>query len=368
MKLLIDDEVFFRQRFGGVSRIFAMLIHHLQHQKNIDLTFRCGYTENEYLLQYYPQLNHFLKNKEFPLKGKLTRFLYGNYSHYKTNQLLQTQSFDLFHPSFYADYYLPHLNHTKLVFTVHDLIHEKTQGNRHYQKMAQMKAANIKKAAALIAVSEHTKKDLLACYPMVDPQKIHVIPLAQSLPAKSVSFHHLPEKFIMYTGERGGYKNFISLLHAFAKIYTNMPDLHLVCCGGRAFQSHEVHQIRELNVSQNVHQFNLTDAQLRYCYEQAQCFVFPSTYEGFGIPMLEAFDAGTPVIAHQGTSLPEVGGEAAVYCNATDSALLADTILNVLNNLSIKNQLVERGKQRAKEFSWEKHFAQTIEVYQGLMQ
>lgn len=365
MRILIDDEIFFRQRFGGVSRLFANLIAGIPQQSNHHLTFNCGYTENEYLLQLKPNTPSFLKPYHFPLKGKLIRGIYGRISHAKTSHVLSNGAIDVFHPSFYANYYLNILQKSKvpLVFTVHDLIHEQTTGNAHYAQMAAIKAQNIKAAKKIIVVSAHTKKDLLLHYPFVSSSQVQVIPLAQSLPSVGIKPQQLPGNYILHTGERGGYKNFVSLLKAFALISKTNPDLFLFCAGSFPFNQTEKQLAEKLGVANKMVQAKLTDNELRYAYQHAQVFVFPSTYEGFGIPMLEAFDAGVPVIANQATSLPEVGGNAALYVNATNEQQLAEAILHVINNAHIGGELVKKGFERVQQFNWQNHIKQTLQVY-----
>lgn len=366
MRVLFDDEVFFRQRYGGVSRIFAKLIEGIEQSREHQLLFDCNYSENEYLLQLKPNTNSFLKPYQFPLKGKLIRGIYGWYSHQKTINTISKQKVDVFHPTFYANYYLQALNKANLpmVFTVHDLIHEQTPNNAHYAQMAKMKEENLKIAKQIIVVSEHTKKDLLRIYPFVNPELIHVIHLAQSLPQQGKKPNFLPEHYILFTGERGGYKNFVSLLHAFANISKSNPDLQLYCAGSAPFSDEELSLANRLNIKSKLHHARLSDEELRYVYQHAKLFVFPSTYEGFGIPMLEAFNAGTPVIANNATSLPEVGGDAAYYTDATNVNELSKAILDVLTNQNLRQQLIEKGFKREQQFTWQNHINHTLQVYQ----
>lgn len=368
MKVLYDDEIFFRQRFGGVSRVFATLIEGVAHHPSHEVVFTCSYSENEYLLNLYPNTPSFLRSYQFPLKGKLIRGIYGRYSHYRLNKLLAQNKVDIFHPTFYADYYLNDLGKTPLVFTVHDLIHEKTKGNAHYAEMAAIKAKNIARAKEIIVVSSHTKKDLLELYPFVKEEHVHVIPLSQSLPKEATKPDDLPSEYILFTGERGGYKNFKSLLQAFAKISAAFPNLHLFCAGSSAFHTDELALAQQLNIADKIKQARLSESELRYTYQHAAAFVYPSTYEGFGIPLLEAFDSGTPVIANNATSLPEVAGDAALLVDALSVDELSLAIKRVLTDTTLRNNLIQKGKNRAAEFSWEKHVSQTISVYEKALQ
>ncbi len=366
MRILFDDEVFFRQRFGGVSRIFAKLIEGIEQNPEHQLLFDCNYSENEYLLQLKPNTSSFLKPYQFPLKGKLIRGIYGKYSHQKTINTICKNKADVFHPTFYADYYLQALTKANLplVFTVHDLIHEQTSNNSHYAQMAKMKEENLKVASQIIVVSEHTKKDLLRIYPFVNPQSIHVIHLAQSLPQQGKKPNHLPDNYILFTGERSGYKNFVSLLRAFANISKTNPELHLYCAGSAPLNSEELHLAKQLNIQNKLHHARLSDEELKYVYQKAKLFVFPSTYEGFGIPILESFNAGTPVVANNATSLPEVGGDAAYYVDASNVNKLAQAISDVLIDENLRKQLIEKGLKRDQQFTWQNHINKTLQVYQ----
>lgn len=365
MQILFDDEIFFRQRFGGVSRIFTKLIAGIEQLPEHQLLFNCTYSENEYLLQLKPTISSFLKPYHFPLKGKLIRGIYGNYSHQKTIKVLKQNKADIFHPTFYADYYLPVLKKstTKLVFTVHDLIHEQTLSNPHYAEMAIMKAKNIQQAAQIIVVSQYTKNDLLRIYPNVNPDIVNIIPLAQSLPQQGIKPTNLPDNYILFTGERGGYKNFNRLLQSFALVAKSNPTMHLYCAGSSSLSTEELALAESLNVKHLIHQAKLSDTELRYVYQHAKLFVFPSTYEGFGIPMLEAFNAGVAVIAHNATSLPEVGADAALFVDATNINILADAINELLNNENLRLSLIEKGKKREQQFTWQKHIQSTLAVY-----
>jgi glycosyltransferase involved in cell wall biosynthesis len=365
MNILYDDEIFFRQRFGGVSRIFSELIKYIETTTTHRLHFHSGYSENEYLLGIRNNTPSFLRHYNFPLKGKLIRGVYGNYSHSRINRILKSNSMDVFHPTFYSDYYLNSLKQsgTRLVFTVHDLIHEQTVDNTHYANIAKAKARNLKVADQVITVSENTKRDLLRIYPFLDEKKINVIHLAQSLPEHGVRPKNFPERYILFTGERGGYKNFDTLLQSFVSIQKKYPDLTLFCAGSSSFNLSEQQQINSLGLSEHVVQHRLTDEELSYAYQHAEVFVFPSLYEGFGIPVLEAFYAGTPAVISNKASLPEVGGDAALYMDASSHVSMTDAILLTLEDASLRKQLVNKGKARITQFSWEQHAKKTLEVY-----
>lgn len=369
LHLLIDDEIFIYQRFGGVSRIFAELLKRLKTESGLQIHFRSTYSENEYLQAVFPSVYPpFLKNYSFPLKGKIMRGLLMLINHSHIKKQLQSGKVDVFHPSFYEDYYIPELKRSgvKLVFTVHDLIHEKFPASDSDKRMAQKKAANIGCASKIIVVSEHTKKDLLEFYPAVNPEIITVNYLSHSLPLRSEPISFLPQKYILFVGERAGYKNFNQLLRVFAKLVSQEPDLSLFCAGSRPFSAKEQQLMKELNIESRVTQKALSEFQLKFAYENALFFVFPSLYEGFGIPVLEAFASNTPVLISNKSSLPEVAGEAALVFNPEDEHDFFEKMKFLVNDLDLRENLKRLGSKRVESFSWEKHYSKTLGVYQSL--
>lgn len=371
MRILIDDEAFIVQRFGGVSRIFAELIRYFKTTPDVKLEFFNFYTENEYLLQLKVTKHpSYFREYHFPLKAKTVRAISRFFSHPFTLKAIRDGRVDLFHPSYYADYYLPAIRkqqNIKLVFTVHDLIHELMPEAIGNNRLADMKRKNIERADHIITVSESTKKDLLKQYPFVDTNNVSVIPLAQSLPDKSVTVQGLPEKYILFVGERRGYKNFSLFLKAYARFCEINPDVHLVCTGSLSFSDGEKKQMEELQLTTQIIHRRCNDGELRYIYEQALLFVFPSLYEGFGIPVLEAFACKTPLLLSNTSSLPEVAGEAALYFDPTDENDLLQKMVQLSTDETLRKKLIEKGSERLKEFTWDKHIQSTLSVYRNLI-
>lgn len=367
MKLLFDDEIFIYQRFGGVSRIFSELINNLENDQEIQLLFNCFYSENEYLSKINKvNTSPLFKDLHFPLKGKIQRSILKQISHPRINQIIRENKTDLFHPSFYSNYYIPELVNNKnigFIFTVHDLIHEKFPYSSDFKKIAEYKSQNIHRANQIVVVSENTKNNLLEFYPTVSPDKITVNYLSHSIPIDSETVSGIDEKYILHVGERHGYKNAETLFKAFEIFHAKNPEFQLICTGNRTFTHDEKVLMKNLGILNNVKQIAVNEYQLKFLYENAFAFVFPSKYEGFGIPVLEAMHCGTPAILSSSSSLPEIGSNAALYFDPSNPIELSDILDELCKHPSLRNELIQKGKERVKLFSWNNHINTMKMIY-----
>jgi glycosyltransferase involved in cell wall biosynthesis len=223
---------------------------------------------------------------------------------------------------------------------------------------------SVEKASAVFAVSEHTKNDIVR-YTGCNPEKIVVIYEAADEAYRVISDvsvlnsvrkkYNLPEKFILYTGSLSPRKNVLTLLYAFNCIRNRIPH-HLVLTGSRTWRHAPVHQtIEELNLSERVKKLGYVDpGDMPALYNLADAHVYPSLYEGFGLPVLEAMQCGCPVIASNATSIPEVADEAALLVEPMDRISMAEAIYNVLTDNHLRQKLIEAGFARARQFSWRK--------------
>ena len=175
------------------------------------------------------------------------------------------------------------------------------------------------RADKIIAISETTKRDLLT-YLEVDESKVEVIyhGIDIKTPLKLEKVKDLPSSYLFFVGDRSGYKNFYLMLNAFAALSKKHPDLHLVLSGGGNLVGAEIEIITRLKLQDSVHHYNVTDEQLNYLYSHALLFVYPSLYEGFGLPLLEAMNMECPVICSDIGSFSEIVNDAAIYFDPTD--------------------------------------------------
>jgi glycosyltransferase involved in cell wall biosynthesis len=172
---------------------------------------------------------------------------------------------------------------------------------------------------------------------------------------------------VLFVGQRGDYKNYSSFLTAMAPLLRDDARLRVVCAGGRAFGAEEVQRARQLGVGERVvHVPGPDDAALAALYRHARAFVFPSRYEGFGLPVLEAFAFGCPAVLARSSSLPEIGGDAARYFDPASEGAMRDAIDGVLRDESARAALIEAGRRRAREFSWARTARETWAYYAEL--
>ena len=282
---------------------------------------------------------------------------------------------DVFHATFVPPLICP----TKLVYTVHDiacLIHPEYFPPLVRYRLSKLISMGVKKAVKIIAVSEATKRDIVNTFG-IDENRISVIyegvnssfrPIQdQKLIKQILQKYRINSNYILYVGRFHVRKNLIRLIQAFdivRKETNSIPNLVLV--GREHYYSTQVFQeIKRLNLKKYVIcPGHVNDGDLPLLYNGAMLFVYPSLFEGFGLPPLEAMACGIPVISSNCTSLPEILGDAAVLVNPYDINEIADKMYQLISDESLRKVLIERGFSRIKMFSWEKTATETLKIYE----
>ncbi len=219
------------------------------------------------------------------------------------------------------------------------------------------KRESVREASLVFAISETTKSDLIRLLEC-DPQKIRVLPLGVNPPAEETERRAAERAtpgerpFVLYVGLRGGYKNFSAVLGALC--VPALRGLDLVCFGGPPFTPAELAMIEQHGLTGRVRRVVGDDDLLGAHYRTTACFVYPSCYEGFGLPPLEAMIRGCPVVASNGGSIPEVLGDAAALIDPDDIDGFAAAIDRVLTDDDLRRERILAGYQRASMFSWAK--------------
>jgi glycosyltransferase involved in cell wall biosynthesis len=289
---------------------------------------------------------------------------------------LWTGKIRLFHAT---DFSLPPtLPGTRTVLTIHDLSfehfpHDTMPGMLGYLKSVVPRSA--RRADVVIAVSEATRQDIIACYGIA-PEKVRVVPHGVSLrftpSSEPISDelrakYYLPdEPFILSVGTLQPRKNHLRLAKALALMRHPAP---LVIVGGRGWAYDEVKEVVEkLSLVKRVIFAGFADDDdLPALYRSATVLAYPALFEGFGMPVLEAMACGTPVVTSNASSLPEAAGDAALLVDPLDEGAIAAALDRLLEEPALRSELVRKGLARAAEFTWDRAARQTFEIYEALL-
>ena len=359
-KIFFDHQKFTTQRYGGISRYFANIINAIK-----------LIPEYDYLLGIVCSQNHYIKS-DFKIPEKLESVLSNPKYASKINSLyckhiLKQNNFDIFHPTYYDTYFIGKTP-KPVVITIHDMTYERFP-EYFWAKdpLTRQKRLNVERADKIIAISETTKKDLIN-FLHVPPEKVEVVYHGFDLNAeyKASPVAGLPESYLLFVGDRSGYKNFYLFINAFKELRLTQPRLKLILTGGGQLDVAEIECLARLNLTASVKHINATDEELTYLYQKAVAFVYPSLHEGFGLPILEAFNAGCPMILSDTECFREIAGDAATYFSAYSFDDLLSTLRKVIEDPGLRDRLVKAGKNRLLDFSLKKSLKETFEIYKGL--
>lgn len=357
MNVIFDNIIFSLQRSGGVSKVWYELLK----RAAIDTSFSKLYLE-------YSHQNIFRQHLELPIAETVYPSQRPFIERYLTPQIRTPFPTTIFHSSYFR--ILPQKG-VQNITTIHDFTYNYFRsGLPKFVHLWQERYA-INHSAGIICVSENTKKDLLAFYPHIDENKIAVVyngvdECFRQLPNTEELKKFVPFEsgsYVLYVGNRQvAYKNFAVAVNTAKNVV-----VLLVIVGTKLTEKEE----QFLNATLGKHHFAVVpDASvktLNLLYNGALCLLYPSLYEGFGIPVLEAQRAGCPVVCFNVASLPEVAGDGALIVEYKNSKRDADAIAEIVSDL--KNgrvnidDLRQRGKTNARRFSWDKTYQQTLEFY-----
>ena len=345
VRLVMDEQIFAIQPVGGISRMFAELAQ----------VFSSGATPDLTLLPFNrPIVNHYVLNRP-----ELARALGAKKAASPVSALAQylvrgpvSSDADIVHNTFYLPRGLGHLGHARRVITIHDMVPELLPHTRRRLDWMTLKQRYVEAANFITCVSEATKQDLIKVYgpPRAPIEVVHhgVDPRFQPDVPRA---DFLPDRYVLFVGHRHQYKDADVLFRAFALI-ANSHDVELLCVGGNGLTHEETSMLTELGIRERVSQRFLNDDVMPSAYAHADLFVFPSHFEGFGLPALEAMACGTPTLLARATSLPEVGSDAAEYFEPGDARDLACRMDEILSDDDARADLKRAGLARSSKFTW----------------
>lgn len=388
---ILYDELGFFEPHGGVSRLFTEVMRNLPQGFEWRLSPVC--TGNAYLQEppfclpsAKESVHDFIRNTlhghSFPgvshvykMLGRIfpERFPSGELANARSRvKLLRAGDFDVFHtttPHPMFNSWSSAVGKKPIVTTVVDLIPE-ILGNsrrvRHFRKQLLQKSDHI------IAITECTKRDLMRLYD-VNEEKISVVYLGYNMPLEGNQHESIDlevrwglktRQFLLFVGKRGGYKNFTWMVQSLAPL---LKDGLKLFCTGSPFSAQEKTLLSRLGVEGQVVQSFVSDLEMRALFGNALAFIHPSIYEGFGIPILDAFAAGCPAVLANASCFPEVAGGAALYFDPHEEGTFRAQIEKLSRSIDLRDALVGKGYDRVREFSWRKCAQETADVYARLV-
>lgn len=340
MKIILDNIIFSLQKSGGISAYWFELLSRFINDNNFEIEF-------------LEDKNYNIFRNRLPIEVKHLKF-------YKSNHLSRifpvkiNDTNKIFHSSYYR--YTKNKN-VKVITTVHDFIQEKIN-NSTLNLNSIMKRRAILNSDAIITISNNTKNDLMYYYPQIDPNKIHVIYNGVSDCYYPITNNNELLNNVLFVGSRVDYKKFDLAVDVISK-FSNL-NFTIV---GNALSDYE---LKLLNNKLSSNRWNLvlnpTNTELNTLYNQSVLLLYPSSYEGFGIPIIEAMKAGCPVVALNGSSIPEVAGNAALL---VDESTIDEYYWGIQEILKNRDYYVKLGFLNATRFSWDKTYLETIKLYKN---
>ena len=346
--ITLDCIIFGLQRFGGISNYWANLLGHISVDPALagSLILPKNITYRDFDAVWLHRMQ--VLRESFDVR-------IGRY-------LPAPTIFDggVFHTSYYR---LPRQRVEKYVVSVYDFTYERYRTGLPRFVHTKQKLASIQRADAVLCISESTRRDVIDFCPEVDPTRLHVIHLGVDRNVfyqESAAYSISNEETVLFVGQRSGYKRFDLAVEAVRQ----SPRLSLGVVGPPITIAERT--LLQTRLKDRWHEFGpVSTGELRRLYSSVYAFIFPSDYEGFGLPILEAMACGCPVVAAARSSLPEVGGAAAFYAENQTGASYASA-LNALDSVALRQSAVSRGVARAAEFDWLKSFQSTKTVYLSL--
>ncbi|WP_220797582.1 glycosyltransferase family 4 protein, partial [Paraclostridium bifermentans] len=271
----------------------------------------------------------------------------------------------IFHSSYYR---IANQRNVINIVTVHDFTYEYFISGLAKKIHVLQKKNAIKKSDGIICVSENTKEDLIKFYPYIDENKIKVIYNGVSDDFYNIedsenknNNRYSQQKFIMFVGDRSGYKNFDVAI----KVVENMENYKLMIIGGKELSQYEIRLLKNSIGDRYEHLKGISNEELNILYNSAFCLLYPSSYEGFGIPVIEAMKSGCPVVAMKCSSIPEVAGNAGVLVENKNYDEFIEAVKK-LENQPFRGNIIKAGFKQAQKFSWEKTYKDTVEFYKEI--
>lgn len=364
--VVFDHQTFVAQEFGGISRYFCELASRVHGLDGFQAKVVAPLHLNAYLPDCVVPQAAVRLNGKFRGRGRLCKAV----NAVLAPSLTRMSRPSLIHRTYYDPQ--PRMGDVPVVLSVFDMIHELFPENFAADNaVIRSKRSSVIAADHLICISQCTANDLVRLFD-VPRSKISVIYLsysdvfAQPAPQGEPSPHDRP--YLLYVGQRDGYKNFDTALRAYASSRPLRAAFDLVVFGGPSLSAEEHALIASLSLRPgSVVRIGGSDRDLARAYRQARAFVYPSRYEGFGIPPLEAMSAGCVVVSSNASSIPEVVGDASISFDPSDIDDMRQAMERACLDDTTRQHLLIAGTQRVREFSWDRCARETVVAYRQVI-
>jgi len=365
-RVLFDHVIFARVRVGGVLRYITRLVENLlDAPERVQVELFRGLYLSEYPIEELDRLARH-QGIALPVKSRVRR-LFETPNRLLYRRFAEQSKADLIHLTSYFD--PAPAARGKRVVTLHDLISERLQ-SRFRRSLdpfygADVIRSGVAKADGVICISENTKRDAIELLG-VPAEKCSVIYHGVDLAPVQKPIRLVDKPYLLYVGARGLYKNDICLLKAWRDDALINQEFDLLFFGGGPCRPGELDTLPQA-IHGRIHFQAGDDQKLASAYQNAAALVYPSHYEGFGLPLVEAMRCGCPVVASKTSCLPEIGSDAALYFNPDSQEELTHAIHKVIENSELRTRLIHLGHARSQEFSWQKTSIQTMNFYDRVL-
>lgn len=354
MQIFFDDEQFHRELRGGVSRYICDLSTAIVRDQQVAVTIFGGWSRSQAIRHVSPApgltIHHAPRDLDWSIASFALR-VSTPWRRYSFMQALRRDPDTVYHPNLYTPDPWIVRRAAATICTVYDMqIEVEGRDGTHARRLRRAKVDLAGLAERIVCISENTRRDVERLIPATIG-KTRVVYLDSNIAPRPAA--PLPTPYFLFVGNRHGYKNGRAVLEAFTQVARDVPDLRLLLCGGRPpGEDGEFEGLDADFLQSRIDWSRPDDAELASLYAGAVALAYPSDYEGFGLPVLEAMRCACPVITTSASSIPEVAGEAACYIAPRDFAAMAHWMRRLLTEPLLRDDMIQRGLRQAERFSW----------------